>query len=137
MTTATYLDTLFSEMTARIDYLFPVSPPKESAKSKKRKGEEAVRKETCEVCGYDSKLGFLIDHHIVSEYVIRQMRIADSRTVKLCKNCHSEVHTWYLKKVFSIPYDAETKRFKPKLPIEMVKEYEAAYEGFAEHKKAL
>ena len=92
-------------------------------------------KKTCELCGYESEPGHLVTHHIVPEETTRQAGMPDSATVVLCGNCYTEVHDWYTKKVFSMVYDPETKRFRPRSPAEMVKEYEAAYRVFAEYKR--
>ena len=91
--------------------------------------------ETCELCGFVSKLWAIETHHIVPKELTLQAGMPDSATVTLCNNCHREVHTWYSKKVFDMTYDTTTKRFRPKSLVEMVKEYEAAYRVFAKYKK--
>lgn len=137
MATTSYIDTASSVIGARLDNIFQIPTQQDLARITKRAGEESIRKNTCEVCGCESKLGFFILHHIVPEHAIRQMGIADSRTVRLCINCHSAVHDWYSKKVFSMPYDLETHSFRPKLATEMAREYETAYEDFTKHKSSV
>jgi len=137
MTTATYLETLTSKPRARIADISRPSTRQELAKIAEGVGEETKRNKTCEACGGESRLGFLIVHHIVPEHVTRQMGITDSSTVGLCISCHSAVHNLYAERVFSMPYDPETKQFRRKLPTEIVGEYKTAYEGFIKHKKGL
>ena len=92
-------------------------------------------KETCELCGYRSEVGTIEQHHIVPTKVTGQAGVPESATIKLCRNCHSEVHTWYSQNVFDMVYDAATKRFRQKSVGEMIKEYEAAYKVFAAYKR--
>jgi len=94
-------------------------------------------KGTCEVCGYESELEATVIHNVVPKEVTEQAGIPDSASVVLCINCRDEVHTWYANKVFDMTYDLGPKRFRPRSPAEMVKEYEAAYKAFAEYKKRL
>ena len=93
-------------------------------------------KETCEFCGCRSELGTIEKHHIVPTKVTEQAGVPESATIGLCSNCHREVHTWYSENVFDMAYNPEIKRFRQKSPVEMVKEYEAAYRVFAAYKKA-
>jgi len=137
MAMATYIETLPAKPRARIDDISRPSTRQELAKIAERIGEETNRKKTCEACGGESRLGFLIVHQIVPEHVTRHMGITDSSTVGLCISCHSAVHNLYAKRVFSMPYDPETKQFRLKLPTEIVEEYKTAYESFAKHKKGL
>ena len=94
-------------------------------------------KGTCEVCGYESELGATVMHCIVPKEFTEQAGIPDSASVVLCVNCRDEVRTWYANKVFSMTYDPVPKRFRPRSPAEMVKEYETAYKAFTEYKKRL
>ncbi len=93
--------------------------------------------EACELCGNVSQLGATLVRHIVPREVTEQAGMPDSATVNLCSNCQKELDTWYSKKVFDMAYNPETKRFSPKSPAEMVKEYEAVCRAFAEYKKRL
>ncbi len=91
--------------------------------------------ETCELCGYVNGLRAIGPHHIVPRELTSRAGMPDSATVTICSDCHKEVHSWYSRKVFDMTYDPGVKRFRPKFLVEMVKEYEAAYKGFAEYKK--
>ncbi len=137
MVTTTYPDTLSPGRKVRIDNISRPSIRQGLAKNAGRTGEETKRNKICEACGGESRAGFLIVHHIVPEHVTRQMEITDASTVGLCLGCHSAVHNLYAQRVFSMPYDPETKQFRRKLPAEIVSEYKTAYEGFARHKKGL
>jgi len=59
----------------------------------------------------------------------------ESQAVRLCHNCHQEVHTWYLTKATEVAYGAETKRFRAKSWLELVREYQSAFDSFAKYKK--
>jgi len=61
--------------------------------------------------------------------------MSDSTSVVLCSNCYTELLAWYDKKIYSMAYEPEMKRFRPRSPDEMVREYEAAYRAFAEYKR--
>ncbi len=89
----------------------------------------------CELCGNISQLGNMRIHHIVPEEIAGQAGISDSATTRLCRNCHQEVNAWYAGKVSVMAYDSKNKRFQPRSPEEMVKEYETTYRAFAEYKK--
>jgi len=91
--------------------------------------------ERCELCGDTGQLWSIETHHIVPQELTSPAGMPDSATVRLCPNCHQEVHTWYAKKVFDQTYDTMNQRFEPKPLVEMAKEYEAAYKVFAEYKK--
>ena len=92
-------------------------------------------KETCELCGYRIEPGAVEKHHTVPTKITEQAGMPESISVILCSKCHREVHTWYSENVFDMTYDSQTKRFKQKSMVEMVKEYEAAYRVFAAYKK--
>ncbi len=100
-----------------------------------RKG--SMRKYACNLCGREIEPGTVVIHNIVPCEVTQQTGMSDSETVKLCVNCCKEVEAWYLKRVTSTTYDWGSKRFRPKLPTEMVTEYEAAYTAFVKYKKWL
>ncbi len=90
---------------------------------------------TCELCGCRIELKAVEKHHIVPTNVTEQAGMLESATIKLCSNCHKEVHTWYSVNVFDMAYDLRTKRFQQKSLNELVKEYEAAYKVFVAYKK--
>ena len=96
-----------------------------------------MRKDTCDLCGRDIEPGAVVIHGIVPCEVTEQVGMSDSGTAKLCASCHNEVEAWYLKRVSSATYDWGSKRFRPKSPTEMVKEYEAAYTAFVKYRKWL
>ena len=89
----------------------------------------------CELCQYESELGATEKHHVVPTGVTEQAGIPESKIVRLCCNCHREVHTWYSAKVVNLAYDPGAKRFKVKSWLEMVKEYQSAFDGFMRYKK--
>jgi hypothetical protein len=91
-------------------------------------------KRTCELCGHEIELEATEEYHIVPGGVREQAGIQNSRAVRLCPNCHDELLKWYSARVATTIYDAKMKRFKAKPPLEMAKEYEAAYRMFAEYK---
>lgn len=94
-----------------------------------------MEKELCDICGRKIETGTVVMHRIVPEEVTQEAGLADSGTVVLCLSCHDELQTWYSKAVFSMAYNAGTKRFIPRSAAEIVKEYEAAYRAFAAYKK--
>ena len=96
-----------------------------------------MQKDTCDPCGREIEPGAAVIHSVVPREVTEQAGMSDSGTVKLCINCHNEVDAWYLTRVSSMTYDWGAKRFRPKSPTEMVKEYEAAYTAFVKYKKWL
>ena len=96
-----------------------------------------MRKDACELCGREIERGAVVIHNVVPCEVTEQAGMSDLGTVKLCINCHNEVEVWYLKRVFSETYDWGSKHFRPKIPTEMVKEYEAAYTAFVKYRKWL
>ena len=94
-----------------------------------------MEKKVCEICGYARKPEDLIIHQIVPEEVATQAGISYPETVVLCINCRNEIQTWYDKKVLGVSYDESARRFVPKSPAQMVREYEAVYREFAAYKK--
>ena len=93
--------------------------------------------ETCELCGYKSKLAAITTYHVVPVEVTGKAGLPDSATAKLCVNCYNELQDWYSKKVSDVEYNSATKHFIPKSFPDMVKEYEAVYRLFAEYKRRL
>ena len=94
-----------------------------------------MRKETCELCGYQGEPEAIEKHHIVPRMVTEQAGIPESATMRLCSNCQREVDIWYSQHVSDMAYDPGTKQFKQKSANELVKEYEAAYKVFATYKR--
>jgi len=93
-----------------------------------------VVNKTCELCGYRSQLGDIEEHHTIPVEVTEQAGMPPSQTLRLCSNCHREVHKWYSAKVSDIAYDLTTKRFKAKSYPEMVEEYQSAFNHFVKYK---
>ena len=86
--------------------------------------------ETCDACGHDVEVGSTVRRTIVPEEVGKLYSILDSRTVILCLKCSDLIHNWYHKRISTITYDSNTKRFRERLPAEIVHEYESAYYAF-------
>ncbi len=95
-----------------------------------------MKKKSCEVCGYESDLAAIENHHIIPTEVTEEAGMPRSRTVRLCCNCRREVDTWYRARVAPMAYDSATKRFRTKSYSEMVKEYQSAFDSFMKYKKA-
>ena len=92
-----------------------------------------MRKDICDLCGREIGPGAGVIHNVVPREVTEQAGMPNSETAKLCINCRSEVEAWYLQRIPSTTYDWRIKRFRPKSPAEMVKEYEVAYIAFAKY----
>ena len=93
-----------------------------------------MEKKTCEKCGRGNNPEDLVIHRIVPEEVAKQAGIMDARTISLCINCSNDYQI-FTKKVHDLSYDEMTKYFIPKLPSELIKEYELAYKAFIAYKK--
>ena len=93
-----------------------------------------MERESCEVCGYRSQLGAIEKHHILPTEVTEEAGVPASQTLRLCSNCHREVHTWYSIKVMNMVYDSAAKQIRDRSSLEMVKEYQAAFNSFVKHK---
>ena len=94
-----------------------------------------MEKKSCELCGREVESGAMEKHHIVPSEVRKQAGIRRSKIVRLCSNCYAELHKWYSAKVSDTTYNSKTKMFRAKSPLEMVKEYKAAYRIFTGYKK--
>ncbi|MHC4690680.1 MAG: hypothetical protein ACYS5F_13745 [Planctomycetota bacterium] len=94
-----------------------------------------MRKEKCELCSSRIEPGYIEIHHVIPTYVTEQAGLPESQTLRLCRNCHREVCVWYTAKVSDITYNSETKRLITRSWVEMVKEYDAAFNSFMKHKK--
>jgi len=90
---------------------------------------------TCDICGHAVNPEDLVIHRIIPEEVARQAGIFDFRTATLCPDCSNEVQTWYGKRVYRVSYEDRVKRFTPRSPADIVREYEAAYRAFVAYKK--
>ena len=94
-----------------------------------------MRKGKCEICGCRIELGFVERHHVIPTQVTEENGLPESQTLRLCSNCHREVHTWYSAKGSVINYDPKTKRFITKAETDIVKEYDSALNSFIKYKK--
>ena len=94
-------------------------------------------KQHCEFCKCILHENNSILHHIVPEEIAKQAGLHDLKTVRLCLHCCNEVMAWYNERVSSNTYDWMAKHFVPKSAIEMVKEYETAYEAFIKYRRLL
>ena len=92
-------------------------------------------KSTCGICGYQSERWEVNKYHIVPSEVMRKAGKLRSRRIMLCNNCRKELDELCSKVVADTTYDTMVKRFRPRSPQEMVKEYEIAYQRFARYKK--
>ena len=94
-----------------------------------------MAKSMCEVCGYQSHRRDIKKYHIVPSVIMREVGEMRSIKIALCNNCHEEFDELCSKVIADMTYDTSVKRFKPKSPQEMVKEYEIAYQRFSRYKK--
>lgn len=94
-----------------------------------------MRENACELCGHEAENGSIEKHHIVPREVREQAGIRRARVIRLCSNCHEELRKWYSTRVADMTYDTKMKRFRARSPLEMVKEYEAAYRLFTRYKE--
>lgn len=76
----------------------------------------------------------MAQHHIVPVEVTAEAGIPESQTFRLCTNCRQEVHSWYRTKVAQTTYDADTRRFRPRSGLELVREYHSAFSSFLNYK---
>ncbi len=96
---------------------------------------DAMGRESCELCGYRGEPGTVEKHHIVPIEVTERAGVPESRIIALCQSCHRELNRWYSVKVADTGYDTSLNRFRPKSPLEMVREYEFAFNTFAKYKQ--
>jgi 5-methylcytosine-specific restriction endonuclease McrA len=93
-----------------------------------------VARELCKVCNETVDPDAMEEHHIVPRDVTGEAGIPESQTVRLCAECHHEVHNWYTARVRHTEYDPDTRRFRSKSYLEMVSEYQAAFSAFVNFK---
>ena len=94
-----------------------------------------MAKGACEVCGYQSERRDIKKYDVVPSAIMREVGRKRSIKILLCNNCHEEFDELCSKVIADMTYDTCAKRFKPKSPQEMVKEYEIAYQRFSRYKK--
>ena len=107
------------------------------AKRYRMSKKDSTRQNTCDVCRCKLATESMLLHNVVPHEVTQRAGLSDSITVKLCVKCGNEVGAWYSKRVSDATYDWGIKRFRPKSPTEMVKEYMAAYEAFTKYRRWL
>jgi 5-methylcytosine-specific restriction endonuclease McrA len=93
-----------------------------------------VARQACQICGQHSKPDNMEQHHIVPTEVTAPSGIPASQILSVCANCHHEVHSWYRSKVARTTYDLNLKRFRPRSDLELVREYQAAFDSFLKYK---
>ena len=93
-----------------------------------------MAKVTCKVCSNVVDPETISEHHIVPREVTDEAGIPESQTMRLCADCHREVHTWYTARVRHTEYDSDAKRFRNKSDLEMVGEYQSAFSAFVHYK---
>jgi DNA-directed RNA polymerase subunit M/transcription elongation factor TFIIS len=93
-----------------------------------------VAKETCKICNNVVDPDTVEKHHIVPRDVTDEAGIPESQTLRLCAECHEEVHTWYTARVRHTEYDPDARRFRNKSYLEMVGEYQSAFTAFVNYK---
>ena len=92
-----------------------------------------MRKEKCELCGNRIDPRYIERHHVVPTQVTEKAGLPESQTFKLCSDCHREIQEWYSLKVSDMTYDPKIKRFRNRSWLEMVKEYESAFNSFMKY----
>jgi len=96
---------------------------------------EDAEQDVCESCGCVTEPGTAQTLHIVPIEVTQKAGMPHSATVVLCSNCYTEIGTWYAKRVSTLVYKPETKRFEHKSSVEMVREYENICKAFFDYRK--
>ena len=91
--------------------------------------------EICEICGYRSQLSAIEECHIIPYEVTEDAGMPESQTIKMCSNCRLELDKWFSVEVVKMVYDTKMQRFRYKTPVEMVQEYQSAFNGFVIYKK--
>jgi len=94
-----------------------------------------MAEKTCQICGCELKPKAIVRYPVVPAEIIEEAGIQRSKNVWLCADCREELERWYESEVAGMTYDTGIKRFKSRSPLEMVREYEAAYKRFARYTK--
>jgi heterodisulfide reductase subunit B len=90
---------------------------------------------SCQLCGEEVDARSIVKHMIVPKEIMEQARMRRARIIRMCPKCSAEVQNWYKAKIAKTTYDTQIKKFRQRLPAEMVKEYEGTYNRFARFKK--
>ena len=93
-----------------------------------------MSKDSCEVCG-NTEPGLNRRCYIVPEEIAEQADIGRSNAVRLCSKCQNELDNWYSAHIAEMTYDTAAKQFIPKSALQLVKEYQTAYQWFVRSKK--
>lgn len=93
-----------------------------------------MARQTCQICGHRNTPDTMEQHHVVPTEVTAPTDIPESQTLRLCANCHREVHSWYRSKVAQTTYDLNIKRFRPRSDLELVREYQAVFNNYLKYK---
>ena len=103
---------------------------------KLHKTDNGINMETviCDACGHKQEIELAVGHQIIPEDAATLFGISDSPTVTLCLHCSTEIRDWYRGRVSTLTYDSRQQRFRSKLPDEIGKEYQIAYQGFLDYK---
>ena len=88
----------------------------------------------CEACRRKFEPELTIRHQIIPKDAAILCGISDSPAVTLCIHCSNEIRDWYRGRVSTLAYDSALQRFRSKLPNEIRKEYQTAYQGFLDYK---
>ena len=89
----------------------------------------------CEICGYRSQLGAVDKCHTIPRKVTEEAGMPESQSLKMCSNCHLELDKWYSVEVAKMVYDTKMQQFRYRTSVEMVQEYQSAFNGFVNYKK--
>lgn len=95
-----------------------------------------VQSMSCQLCGDEVDSRSIEKHYVVPREVMEQARMRRAKIIRVCPNCNAELRNWYNAKIARTTYDTQIKQFRQRLPAEMVKEYEGAYNRFAKYKKS-
>lgn len=93
-----------------------------------------MRKYLCDACGCEDTADVIRKFHVTPQIIIEEAAVKQTITVKLCQNCRKDIEKWYTN-ISSTTYDSRNKRFRDKTPLEMVREYENAFNSFTRYKK--
>ena len=88
----------------------------------------------CGACGHKQEIELTVIHRIIPKDVGILCGLSDSPAVTLCIHCSTEIGDWYRGRVSTLTYDSVLQRFRSKLPNEIRKEYQTAYQGFLDYK---
>jgi heterodisulfide reductase subunit B len=90
---------------------------------------------SCQLCGNEVEARSIQKHSVIPKEIMEQARMRRAKIIRLCPKCYAELQNWYKAKVAATTFDTQIKKFRQRLPAEMVKEYQAAYNRFARFKK--